>query len=136
MRIPWKLLTVVAKVWPRPTFKHPDIVKIATIIAGCTIWLTLHHQPYLDKFGFELAMGFGVMFIMAASTALKRGAGNTAVYIVGLGFAMLMSGFTFTDAESISSLAVDAIEPQIIGAVGGLFTTALINDMHNGEDGD
>ena len=101
----------------RPRFKYPYIVQIATIIAAATIWLTLHHHPWIDKTAFQLAMGFGVLFLTASSLAIKQGAGNTATYILFLGFKMLLFGITFTQKESLAGLAVEAIVPQILGIV-------------------
>ena len=58
-----------------------------------------------------------------------QGAGNTAVTIILLGVVMLLFVFTFTDAESVSELAVEAVGPQIIGAVGGVFSAALRREV-------
>ena len=116
-----------------PTFKHPDIVKIATILAVSVILLTVHHAEYLNTFSFKLSMGLGILYLTAAGWALMGNAGNTAVYIIFLGVLMMLFGFSFTPADSIAALAVDAIEPQIIGAVGGLFTIALKHSMDKAE---
>ena len=113
------------KLFSFPKFKHPDIVKIATIFAVAICWLTVHHEPYLEKPAFQLAMGFGMLYLTAAGWALMGKAGNTAVYIVLLGVVLLLFGFTFTSGESIAALATEAIIPMVISGGGTLFHIAL-----------
>lgn len=117
-----------------PQFKHPIIVRIATVITLGVFALLVHHNPALDKFAFELAMAMALLFITASGWALKKNAGNTAVYVHILGWGMLVGGFSLTNAQSLVSLAAEAIGPQIIGAVSGIFTAALLNDMDNSGD--
>lgn len=123
----------IIKFFQFPRFKYPHIVRIATIIAVAMVWLTTHHQTYLDGPSFQLSMGISMLYLSGGSLALRRGAGNTAVYIVFLGIVLLMAGFTFTDVTSIAALATDAIVPQIIGLIGGLFASAFADMVENGK---
>ena len=63
----------------------------------------LHHHPWIDKTGLSACDGFGVLFLTASSLAIKQGAGNTATYILFLGFKMLLFGITFTQKETCGS---------------------------------
>lgn len=111
-----------------PSFKHPEIVKIATVLA-VAVFVLLVPWPFapegLDKPAFELSTGFGLLYLTAASWALMRGGGNTAAYIVSLGAALIVGGYILTDSTSFDTPAVEALVPMIIGSVGTLFTIAL-----------
>ena len=119
------LLKMLAAYVRIPVFQEPDVVKIASIVTAASVYLTVHHQGWLDPFAFNLAMGLGMLYLSTAVLALRTAAGNTAVYVVFLGAVMLLAGFTFTDKDSVAGLAVDGMAAQIVGLVGGMFAAVF-----------
>ena len=103
-------------------YRKPKLAMAAVITLVFVILVSLAPMDYVDKFGFGIASGFGVYFIMTAGKALKSANGNLGVLMLASGFAMVALAVFFTDKATLAASALEDLVPLIIGAVGSVFT--------------
>ena len=103
-------------------YRQPKLAAAAVITLAFVMLVALAPMDYVDKFGFGIASGFGVYFIMTAGKALKNAHGNLGVLMLASGFAMVAMAVFFTDQKTLAASALEDLVPLIIGAVGSVFT--------------
>ena len=120
-------------VWPclkeRPkmkailTFKRPRLAVAAVFVAVFVVGVAVYGDTHLEKFGFLVASGTGILFLVTAGKAMIHAYANLAIVILVCGLAMLSAAILGTDAGVLAASSLEDLVPSIIGALGGLFTS-------------
>ena len=103
-------------------FKRPRLAIVACMLAAFAITMALYPDAGVEKFGYMMAMGFGVGFMVAGTKAIMAEFGNLAVLLAGLGIAMVISGIFGTPDSVFAASALEEEATVILGAGLGFFS--------------
>ena len=101
---------------PLFAFSNPRRAWIAAIIFGFVIVMVLAPVDHVEKFGFTLAMGFGIGYLGVGGKALMSKFSNLAVVMCACGVAMLGSAALETPPSFLVASTLDDHAALIIGA--------------------
>ena len=123
-------------------FKYGGVAKIVTIVTLGVIAMMfvggIGNNANVTEASFSLATGFALFFLTAAGIALTQKATNTAVYVVFLGWVLLVGAATLyvhainTHNEAWVLDPWKELIPPIIGTVSGMVMNALRGEMNTG----
>ena len=104
-------------------YRRPKLAMAAVITLLFAFVVTIAPMDYVDKFGFGIASGAGVYFLMTGGKAINNALGNLGVLMVFCSFAMLSMAVFFTSQATLAASALEDLVPLIIGALGSVFTS-------------
>ena len=104
-------------------YKKPKLALAAVMSLVFVLVIAAASFDHIEKFGFLVATGLGVYFIVTAGKAIRNEFGNLGVLLLFCGLAMLTAGLFATPATVLASSSVEDLVPSIVGALGGVFTS-------------
>ena len=104
------------------TFKQPRLAIIAVMLAVFAISTAVYPDAGVEKFGYMMAMGLGVGFLIAGGKAMMAEFGNISVLLAGLGIVMVLAAIFGTPYSVFAASALEEEATVILGAALGFFS--------------
>ena len=104
-------------------YRKPKLAMAAVITLMFAFAVSIAPMDYVDKFGFGIASGAGVYFLMTGGKAINNAFGNLGVLMIFCAFAMLAMAVFFTSKVTLAASTLEDLVPLIIGALGSVFTS-------------
>ena len=104
------------------TFRNPDMAWIVVAVFVLGMVVALVPVAYVEKPGFMLASGLGVLFFVGGVKALSGEFSRLAVLLTFFGVALIGSAWLATPPSALAESALTEQVPSIIGAIGGYFS--------------
>ena len=108
-------------------FRRPELA-IAAAVAFVFVVASTLLPGAADKFGFLIATGAGIYFLVTSGKALNGDQPNLGLVLFIAAFAMIFCAIIFTNADTLKASALEDIVPSIIGGLGGVFTKVDDNE--------
>lgn len=104
-------------------YRSPTLAIAALAALVLVLIINILPMDHVDKFGFLLAMGLAVYFLVVAGKAGKRNhSQNLAGLLFVVALAMILIGVVFTSKEVLAASALEDLTNPIIGGIGGFFS--------------
>ena len=103
-------------------FNRPRLAITAVALTVFALIVAIHPHTDVEKFGYMIAMGFGVGFLVTGAKAMVAEFANLSVLLVILGVAMILAAIFGTPATVFAASALEEEAVVIIGAGLGLFS--------------
>ena len=103
-------------------FRNPRFAVIAMVIFSFALTVALLPHAPIEKFGYMMAMGFGVGMVVSGVKAMGAQFGNLSVLLAILGFNLILAAVVFTPSSVFAAAAYEQEATVIIGAGLGYFS--------------
>ena len=103
-------------------FKKPRLAIIALVLTAFSLSLAIYPMDSIEKFGYLIAMGFGVGFLVAGAKSMMAEFGNLAVLMAVLGVAQVLAAVFATPDSVFAASALEEEAAIILGAGLGFFS--------------
>ena len=102
-------------------FKRPRLAWVALSVAIFAILLAVWPEPGIEKFGYQIALGFGSGFLVYGAKAMAADYSNLGVLMAILGLGMLTASVLGTPSSIFMTSALEEEASLIIGSGLGFF---------------
>ena len=103
-------------------FKDPTLAAMAFIVFAFCMLMVVYPEKAVEKFGYMMAMGAGVAFIVGAGKAMLAHFSRLPLLMAFLGLTMISAAVFFTPDWVFVQSALEEEAVQLLGAIIGLFS--------------